>query len=510
MAAGKAKGQEAVWRSQCKPAWWDCVCPHPWKNPTANPKDCKDTLKVKFECLLQHLRKKEQLPKEMEEEISLWEADRKPEVFLMTSFSSLLGQASNLHTMVQDTCKKMEETGMSVAPSILTDLQRCLLNCANKLDTIKNMSDKTSTKDKISKPVSHTVKKRPREEIDHVSEPQSKRSKYCSSSSPLSSSQSPSPVHILSITPSTSPSLNQTLPQSVSNTTISSEQSKAILAFLQKQLLQKKCSERSGVEIPAGKTQTVKSNASPVQSKRKQIGKKMKVDRVGQGNAVASAGLSPTVCLSTTVSHSPIPGVTEEHTEFQDFLELDLPDNEDVIDCQFVDSLLETSPAPGVNVTATNVVNTNTSSIAHAPSVNVNATDVVNTNTYSFQQVSCQGTTLNSETFKQSNTKHDPFLGHTGMTCDSSEIIPFVFGVSEVEADRQVVNDSMEGGVGMVLLSGVGNTETSFGDTDAISDSGYNSESSITASHRSSVDSDHCSYSDLNSPDLEAYLDSLQ
>nr|KAG5709039.1 hypothetical protein BaRGS_004678 [Batillaria attramentaria] len=141
VAAGKARGQEAVWRVQCKPTWWDSECPNlTWKNPTANPKDSKDTLKTKFECLVQHLRQENQIPGELEEEITLWEAGKISEVFLMTTFSSALGQVSNLHALLDDAFQKMANTGIGIHGSIPINIKNCLAACQRKIDAINNLA----------------------------------------------------------------------------------------------------------------------------------------------------------------------------------------------------------------------------------------------------------------------------------------------------------------------------------------------------------------------------------
>ena len=228
VAAGKARGQEAVWRSQCKPSWWDCACSHPWKNPTANPKDSKDTLKHKFECLVQHLRKKGQLPCEMEEEIALWEGGRMSEVFLMTTFSSLLGQASNLHSVLGDLCHKMEDTGISIAPSIPTDLQRCLSACLDKIDTVRSLATQRNTNSAgtgVAQAAGCSGHKRQHGESDSENhyQPPSKRPKFSSTVSPISSSSTSSS----STTPSESSGFVQVIP--FSHAPPNSEQQK--LAF---------------------------------------------------------------------------------------------------------------------------------------------------------------------------------------------------------------------------------------------------------------------------------------
>lgn len=152
LAAGKAKGQEAVWGAQCKPAWWDSTCRFPWKNPTANPKDSKDTLKVKFECLEQHLRKEGKLPSDIREEIELWKAGKYNEVFLMTSFSSILRQVSNAHAMIAEARRKMEEHGISVNPCIFKDLQNCLTGCLQQLDVTEILQNQNAQDNQKHKP----------------------------------------------------------------------------------------------------------------------------------------------------------------------------------------------------------------------------------------------------------------------------------------------------------------------------------------------------------------------
>ena len=487
VAAGKARGQEAVWRSQCKPVWWDSECDHPWKNPTANPKDSKDTLKAKFECLVQHLRKQGQLPGEMAEEITLWEAERKSEVFLMTFFSSLLGQASNLHCILGEAYRKMGDTGISVAPSILTDLQGCLSACVDKLTDIKNIAEQRNNKCEGSKPAKSTScsgRKRPYDSLDSdtLSEPHSKCSKQPCNSPASSVSSLFSPPSSASCSTSPKPV------QSVSTPFASPEQQQALLTILKEKLAAKHRVAAVAVpacSVPRGNRKT------PHTVQPKQVGQTKAVPTLGQTNAVTAAAVdsSSTVCVPATVSECLPPEKLVDTEELPDFLQLDLIDSDDGPDGNFIDDFLrENSPClisdstPNTEVTS---VSQNSVSCATA------------------QTCSEMSSSVNSPVHSRSHISMDPFLGHA-----ISEDEPFHFSTeSETVAGRQL--DGEDGTTeffGTALCSDV--RDVALSDTEVASDSGYHSESPGT-SHRSSLDSDMYSHSDLNSPDLEAYLASL-
>ncbi|XP_076449025.1 uncharacterized protein LOC143285547 [Babylonia areolata] len=555
VAAGKARGQEAVWRSQCKPAWWDCACRHPWKNPTANPKDSKDTLREKFECLVQHLRKVGQLPKDMEKEIDLWEADRKPAVFLMTSLSSLLRQASNLHALVEDTCPKIEESGTSVDTSILSDLQNCLTACFNRLESAKSMADKRNQKENTSKAARGTGSKRQHCEKSDVSQPPCKRPKQSSCPSPsasqspilvqppstaLTSSQSPilvqspstaltssqSPILVQSpstaLTSSQSPILVQspstalTSPQSpilvqspstaltsspsptfitsstVSHALTSPDQSRLLMAALQKQILEKRSSKFPPLHQAPKPQVPLKPKAVPVPSNR------TKGDQgVGVLGQKSVATMLPSPCVPATASQHSVSN-TAENTEFRDFLELDIESNAEDSDCQFLNDsqfldklLLENSPDVIVSDSPAAVSPTSDPTLVSCLSP-------------AFSRLPF---TTNSDTDSTKDSNHDPLIGHS-LSTGRSDSSPFDFGVDPEAVAGQVESELTEGGtcIGTALSSGVGGMDRGLQDTEVVSDSGYNSESSVATSHRESLDSD---LADLDSPDLEAYLKSL-
>lgn len=500
MAAGKARGQEAVWRSHCKPLWWDCACPHPWKNPTANPKDSKDTLKMKFECLVQYLRKEGKLPREMEEEIHLWEAGRKSEVFLMTSFSSMLGQTSNLHTLLEETSHRMEESGSSVDISILNDLQSCLTACVNKLESIKNTAVKRNQKEHVSRCAGnkrHCSEK----ETDLLSRPPCKLPKYSPLTSPTNSSVSASPASISVHSPppvlASSPRPTPTPSPHVSDALNSDDPSKMLLAVLQQQLLQKqraKTADATPTVCQRTKSQTLRKVHH--RSNSGQSEKRTRVRGEGQCNVAAVVSAPLSACPSATVPHHSVSD-TAENSEFRDFLELDLEGSDNVVDfqflndCQFLDNLLrETSPDMSENMTTTAV-----------PLCSV------------VQSVSSQAPVPTGPSVVQSSTlhsNHDPFIGQSPSS-GLSESSPFHFDiVSEAVAGGQAESEWTDGGISTAMCSGVGDISRGLQDTEVVSDSGYNSESSVAASHRSSLDSEGDSCPDLDSPDLEAYLNSLE
>ncbi|GFO16318.1 hypothetical protein PoB_004282300 [Plakobranchus ocellatus] len=144
-AVGKGKGQETVWSQKYKPSWWDDTVNHPWKNPTANPKDAKEVLLEKYEALENHLRSENRFPVELEEESKLWREGKYRELFLLTSLTSLLGKVTNVHLAVEDACSKVDELKATVNQSVLVNIQNCLMASLNKT---KQMSLKTTQKGK--------------------------------------------------------------------------------------------------------------------------------------------------------------------------------------------------------------------------------------------------------------------------------------------------------------------------------------------------------------------------
>ncbi|XP_059171199.1 uncharacterized protein LOC131952516 [Physella acuta] len=123
---GKGRGQETVWSNRCKPLWWDEKVGLPWKNPTANPKDSKEVLLMKYTALERHLNEENRFPAELAEEARLWNAGNIKELFLMTTLTSLLGKVTGLHCAVIDACSKVDELKASVNPTLLNDIKNCL------------------------------------------------------------------------------------------------------------------------------------------------------------------------------------------------------------------------------------------------------------------------------------------------------------------------------------------------------------------------------------------------
>ncbi|RUS70046.1 hypothetical protein EGW08_022195 [Elysia chlorotica] len=156
-AVGKGRGQETVWGAKCKPSWWDRAVRHPWKNPTANPKDTKEVLLEKYLVLESHLRDEKRFPSELEEESRLWKEGRYRELFLMTSLTSLLGKVTSVHSAVEDACIKVNELKAEVDQSILVNIQNCLKASLKATEQLNNVKSNT-TSSKID--VKATSKKR--------------------------------------------------------------------------------------------------------------------------------------------------------------------------------------------------------------------------------------------------------------------------------------------------------------------------------------------------------------
>ncbi|KAK7478181.1 hypothetical protein BaRGS_00030542 [Batillaria attramentaria] len=105
----------SVW--QHEPPWWKGECRLRWKNPTTNPKDSKDTLETKFECLEKHLRKEGSLPCVLEDEITLWQSNRKSEALLSRSYKILVSNCVDLQdslTKVLDLKQKIPITNTNI------------------------------------------------------------------------------------------------------------------------------------------------------------------------------------------------------------------------------------------------------------------------------------------------------------------------------------------------------------------------------------------------------------
>ena len=142
-AVGKGRGQETVWGAKCKPSWWDRTVGHPWKNPTANPKDTKEVLLEKYEALESHLRVEKRFPPELEEESRLWKEGKYRELFLMTSLTSLLGKVTSVHSAVEDACVKVNELKASVHQSILANIQNCLKSSLKRTEQLNHAQNHT-------------------------------------------------------------------------------------------------------------------------------------------------------------------------------------------------------------------------------------------------------------------------------------------------------------------------------------------------------------------------------
>ena len=498
VAAGKAGGQEAVWHSQCKPAWWDCVR-LPWKNPTANPKDSKDTLKNKFECLVQHLRKEGKVPCEIKEEIALWEKGRMSEVFLMTTFSSLLGQASNLHSLLGDSCHKMEDTGISIAPSILTDLEKCLSACQDKVKTMKSLA----TQRQQNSPACGVAQAESCSGRKHLHDgsdvgPPSKRPKFSSSLSsnlsPISSSSSSS-----SSSPSQSQSPGFVRPVSNSDDPPNHpEQQKLVLAAPQKQLLQRKMAETAAA-LPivqhSHKTTplSVRRRAVPSTTQSRQLVEKEPVHVLNQGSvaAVADASTTPQVSLPATAFEHTVPETMSENLESS----LNLLWDYNTGDFELFDRLLEEiSPDVGIS-TSSPAVASEGDSLGSLSSVETMCESLLK-----FQTTPAHNESTN-------RASPDPFLCHSVAATEVPPTSPFQLGVTvEAEAGRHLGNEAAatSDNFGTTLSADAG--DKVLNESEIVSDLGYSSEGSSPTPQRSSLDSNEFYHADISSPDLEAFL----
>ena len=499
MAAGKARGQEAVWCSQCKPAWWDSARLS-WKNPTANPKDSKDILKNKFKCLVQHLRKEGKVPCELKEEIALWERGRMSEVFLMTAFSSLLGQASNLHSLLGDSCHKMEDTDISNAPSILTDLEKCLSACQDKVKTMKSLA----TQRQQNSPGCGVAQAESCSGRKHLHDgsnvgPPSKCPKFSPS---LSSNLSP--VSSSSSSPSQSQSPGFVRPVSNSDDPPNHpEQQKLVLAALQKQLLQRKMAETAAA-LPivqhSHKTTplSVRCRAVPSTTQSRQLVEKEPVHVLNQGSvaAVADASTTPQVSLPATAFEHTVPETMSENLESVDLFSLDLPWDYDTGDLELFDRLLEEiSPDVGIS-TSSPAVASEGDSLGSVSSVETTCESLLKFRT----------TPAHNESANHASP--DPFLCHTMAAAEVLPTSPFQLGVTvEAEAGRHLGNEAVASSdnFGTTLSADAG--DKVLNESEIVSDLGYSSEGSGPTSHRSSLDSNKFYQSDISSPDLEAFLD---
>ena len=496
VAAGKARGQEAVWRSQCKPAWWDCVR-LPWKNPTANPKDSKDTLKNKFECLLQHLRKEGKVPCEMEGEIALWEKGRMSEVFLMTIFSSLLGQASNLHSLLGDSCHKMEDAGISIASSILTDLEKCLSACQDKVKTMKSLATQRQQNSPgcgVAQAESCSGRKHLHDRSDVG--PPSKRPKFSSSLSsnlsPVSSSSSPSQ--------SQSPGFVRPVSNSDDPPNYPGQQKLVLAALLQRKMAETATAlpvvQRSHKTTPL----SVRRRAVPSTTQSRQLVEKEPVHVLNQGSvaAVADASTTPQVSLPATAFEHTVPETMIENLESVDFLSLDLPWDYDNGDFELFDRLLEeNSPNVGVSAGSPAVASESESdSLGSLSSVHAMCESLLK-----FQTSPAHNESTN-------HASPDPFLCHPVAATKVSPTSPSQLGVPvEAEAGRHLGNEAVatSDNFGTTLSADAG--DQVLNESEIVSDLGYSSEGSGPTSHRSSLDSDEFNHADISSPDLEAFLD---
>jgi hypothetical protein len=137
----------------CKPSWWDLDVGLSWKNPTANPKDTKETLLQKYEALERHLRSEERFPRELEEESRLWNEGKYKELFLLTTLTSLLGKVTGVHSAVLNAAAKTNELKAEINQSLMKDIRSCL---GSTLSAMENLSY-TKPKKLLKRPNSDKV-----------------------------------------------------------------------------------------------------------------------------------------------------------------------------------------------------------------------------------------------------------------------------------------------------------------------------------------------------------------
>lgn len=313
VAAGKARGQEAVWKH--RPPWWEYTG-LTWKNPTANPKDSKDTLKTKFECLVKHLRKENQVPGNLEEEIQLWEAGRISEVFLMTTFSCMLGQTSTLHRLLDESHHKMAETEIGINPCILSDLENCLAACQKMIDFITNLSaqkSRTGEETQVSMHAPGPSSKRAHENIDEAENTApTKRARVSSPTITSSSSSAPSQT-------------SSSVPEKDSK--FDPQQQKCFMALLQQKILLNKAGVAATQQRPVC-----------VQAKPTKRGTTVKHSRP----VATVVNAAPSISVGGPVVASMSYPATVTHPTFipGNYLGIDFLEETTIEDLQFLDELL--------------------------------------------------------------------------------------------------------------------------------------------------------------------------
>lgn len=156
-ASGRGRGQESVWGAACKPAWWDSEVGLAWKNPTANPKDTKATLQRKYEALEKHLRAENRFPNEMEEEARLWSIGNHKELYLLTSFTSLLGRVSSVHSAAIETKYKSKDLKAEISHSLLKDIKTCLNATLKEIEKIEAPDLSVTNKRKLCENLGETI-----------------------------------------------------------------------------------------------------------------------------------------------------------------------------------------------------------------------------------------------------------------------------------------------------------------------------------------------------------------
>lgn len=493
MAAGKARGQEAVWRAQCKPTWWNEKCPGlVWKNPTANPKDSKDTLKIKFECLVEHLKQQNSIPGELEEEIQLWEAGRISEVFLMTTFSSMLGQVSGLHSVLNDAYRKMADIGTGINGCIPSDIEKCLTECLSKICSIKKLAEnrKTDSGDdqQVPKDAKRSALKRDLQDPGtEGSAPPAKQARVASPTISSSSSSSRSTPQTVSPVSSMDSDPNNFL-QNGNNTFHGIGKQALVLALLQQKIVQNKMEGaavvQQGPQLSAQRRQRVVP--ASVQARPTRRGKLVK-----QSGSVTSA-VSAAPSVLATASGSVAGAVTVHHPTLipGNHLDIDFLEETTIEDCEFLDKLLaENSALVDDQVTESNLA-IKTPSVSAA--IGEESTIQTNSTTSDLVLPLISDTTLLAS--ENSNENSSP--------C-ASPLTPSVMAPSESCSleDYNVSLDNIGTDVDVVVGGGV-----VFDDQD-FSDAGYSSESSL--SHRNSTDSidDHFEVDNL---DFDTLLNSLE
>ncbi|XP_059171213.1 uncharacterized protein LOC131952524 [Physella acuta] len=189
VVAGKEKGQE-IWNNKCKPLVWDEEVKSitnsydvrlAWKNPTTNPKDRKEDLRIKCKILSKMLRAENKFPRDLEEEAELWESGRFKELLQLSRVVSVISNIDSTLAKIHSAFDLTDESLLK-HPNILNYIKRNEISitktakCCYKLlkvldNSTRNRSDCDENFDLLTTAHNNLVKETSEPEIGNCNNP---------------------------------------------------------------------------------------------------------------------------------------------------------------------------------------------------------------------------------------------------------------------------------------------------------------------------------------------------